>query len=221
MRRLHTALFTFTALSSPFVRAEELLSKQTLLNWEFVSANPAEPDTVCKAADEGVLAITGKPVGYLVTKIVHENYQLHFEWRWPANAAKNSNGGLLLHISSGPDGGTPWPVCFQVQLKIDRAGDLLPMASAGFAETLSAAAEGKPKQLDRSGKDCENPLGEWNSGDVICHGNTIEVRINGVQQNRVTKCSPAAGKIGFQLEGAPFELRNVRISALEPATKAE
>lgn len=61
--------------------------------------------------------------------------------------------------------------------------------------------------------------GEWNTGDILCQGNTLEVRINGVRQNRVSQCSPASGKIGFQLEGAPFELRHVELqSATESPT---
>jgi hypothetical protein len=42
----------------------------------------------------------------------------------------------------------------------------------------------------------------------------IEVAINGVKQNRVTGCTPASGRIGLQLEGTPFELRNVRLETL-------
>jgi hypothetical protein len=63
-------------------------------------------------------------------------------------------------------------------------------------------------------------VGEWNSCDVTCRGDTIEVTINGVPQNKVTKCVPTAGKVGFQLEGTPFELRNVKIEPLKPSIGA-
>lgn len=59
----------------------------------------------------------------------------------------------------------------------------------------------------------ERPPGEWNTGNIVCQGNSLEVRINGVLQNRVSHCAPASGKIGFQLEGAPFELRRVEIQS--------
>ncbi len=215
MRRLHTVLFAITVFLSPFVHAEELLSKQTLLNWEFVAATPAAIGTVCTAGEDGVLAITGKPVGYLVTKTEHENYQLHFEWRWPVNAAKNGNGGVLLNISSGPADSTPWPVCFQAQLKMDHAGDLLPMAGAAFAEKLTTAPDAKTPVLEKKEATSEKPAGDWNTGEVVCKDGSIEMTINGVSQNRVTKCAPAAGKVGFQLEGAPFELRNVTLTPLK------
>lgn len=212
----HLAIFPVLGLLCiSLTRAEtpgkNLLADKTLPDWEFITAVPTALDGMCTLGADGVLAISGKPLGYLATKESHENYQLHFEWRWPANAEKASNGGVLLHINSGPVAGTPWPVCLQVQLKLDHAGDLLPMATARFAEKLSSAPDAKPPQLERSGVASEKPKGEWNTGVILCHGNVVEVRLNGVLQNRVSQCEPATGKIGFQLEGFPFELRKVRI----------
>lgn len=223
---LHLALLPVALfVSSQQVRAQDpgkpadAVSAINLADWEFITATPTELRSVCVPGGDGVLSIMGKPVGYIATKASRENYQLHFEWRWPADAAKNCNGGALLHIASGPAGGTQWPVCFQVQLKMDHAGDLLPMNTARFSETLSTAPDAKTPQLDRRGDGNEKPPGEWNSGDVVCRGDTVEVSINGVVKNHISQCSPAAGKIGFQLEGAPFELRNVSISPLVPVTE--
>jgi hypothetical protein len=196
----------------------DLLAGRNLAAWELVTlpATPADVSNICKFGADGSLAIAGKPVSYLATKAAYENYRLHVEWRWPANAAKNSNGGVLLNLTGGPTGGTAWPVCFQAQMKLTRAGDLLPMNGARFAEQLSTPAAAKTPQLDRTtAADPEKPLGEWNSYDIVCRGDTIEVAVNGVQQNKITQCVPAAGKIGFQLEGTPFELRNVRIEPLK------
>jgi hypothetical protein len=51
--------------------------------------------------------------------------------------------------------------------------------------------------------------GEWNRCDVVGCAGAIEVTVNGVPQNKVTKYLPAAGQVGFQLEGVPYELRPV------------
>lgn len=215
--------FLFTlALLAPLARAEtpvasrDLLAGKSLSAWELVTlpANPGELSTACTFNADGSLAVAGKPVSYLASKASFENFKLHAEWRWPANAAKNSNGGVLLNFTGGPTNGTAWPACFQMQLKLGRAGDMLPMNGATFAEKLSTPPDAKTPQLDRKGEGNEKPLGEWNSCDIICRGDTIEVTVNGVQQNKITKCVPAAGKIGFQLEGTPFELRNVRVTPL-------
>ena len=110
-----------------------------------------------------------------------------------------------------------WPRSFQVQTKIGRFGDLLPMAGATFAEKLSSAPGAATPQLERQQPNSEKPVGEWNSVDVLCHGGTIEITINGVPQNRVTAAAPAAGRIGFQLEGLPYEVHNIRLSPLPRA----
>ena len=216
--------FLLALLLAAIARAEspkqpiDLLAGHVFAALELVTlpATPADIATVCKFNADGSLAVAGKPVSYLATKIPYENFRLHAEWRWPVNAAKNSNGGVLLNITGGPTGGTAWPVCFQAQMKLTRAGDLLPMSGAKFAEKLSTAPDAKTPQLDRAEKaDPEKPLGEWNSYDLVCRGDTIEVSVNGVLENKISKCEPAIGRIGFQLEGTPFELRNVRIEPLK------
>ena len=190
----------------------DLLAEKSLSAWEFVTATPTEIGTVATFGADGTLAIVGKPVGYLATKTAYENYQLHVEWRWPANAAKNSNSGVLLHSGSGPTGGTAWPICFQMQMKLGRAGDLLPMGAASFAEKLSTPPDAKTPQLDRVGDSVEKPLGSWNTCEITCRGDVIEVTVNGVPQNRISKSAPAVGKIGLQLEGTPFDVRAIRLS---------
>jgi hypothetical protein len=203
------------AIASEPSKPVTLLKASDLSAWEFVTKPDADIATVCHANPDGSFAIIGKPVGYLATKASFTSYRLHAEWRWPADAAKNSNGGVLLNMSSGPSNGTAWPVCIQMQLKLTRAGDMLPMNDAKFTEKLSTAPDAKTPQLDRSGAECEKPLGQWNSCDITSRNGTIEVIVNGITENKVTGCTPAAGKVGFQLEGTPFELRNVRIEPLK------
>ena len=43
---------------------------------------------------------------------------------------------------------------------------------------------------------------------------TITVTVNGVLQNTISQSKPATGRVGFQLEGVPFELRAVRLTPL-------
>ncbi|MBI5767629.1 MAG: DUF1080 domain-containing protein [Verrucomicrobia bacterium] len=217
MRRI----FSLLALVATIARAESpkpstaSVDLKDLSAWELVSATPADLAAACKPTADGSLTIAGKPVSYLATKATYANYRLHAEWRWPANAAKNSNSGVLLHVTGGPTNATAWPVCFQMQLKPTRAGDMLPMPTARFAEKLSTAPDAKTPQLDRTAADSEKPLGEWNTCDLVCRDGTIEVTVNGVRQNKVTGCTPAAGRVAFQLEGTPFELRHVRLDPLD------
>jgi hypothetical protein len=192
----------------------ELFNGKDLTGWELVATPATDLAAVCHVNAEGVLAVAGKPIGYLATTDTFQNYRLQLEYRWTAKSDRPANSGVLVHIASGPVDRNTWPQCFQVQTKEGRAGDLLPMAGAKFAETLSTAPDAKTPQLDRIGLNSEKPVGEWNSVDIVCRGDTIVCSINGVRQNRVTKCTPQAGKVGVQLEGFPFELRNIRLTPL-------
>ena len=182
--------------------------------WEMISNSAVAIDSVYKIESDSVLTVAGKPVGYLETINSFGNYKLHLEYRWPNDAAKNSNSGILVHIASGPIDRNLWPTCFQIQTKITRAGDMLPMAGAAFTEPLSTPPDAKTPQLERQHSDSEKPLGEWNIVEITCMKDTVECMVNGIVQNRVTKCYPHSGKIGIQLEGTPFQLRNIWLTIL-------
>lgn len=202
------------ALSGALASAAEsrdLFPGGSLAGWEFTGSPSADIATLCTGRADGVIAATGQPVGFIATTVSHKNYRLHAEWRWPG---KPGNGGVLVHISSGPKD-RAWPLCFQVQTKHGAAGDVLPMAGATFAEPLTSAPGAAPAIKAHAAPDSEKPAGEWNTYDITCRGETIEVVINGVRQNLVTGASLQEGKIGFQFEGTPFELRGVTVVGLD------
>jgi len=198
-------------LSGCRASAESLFNGHDLSGWELVTVPPTALNTVCQTTAAGTILVSGQPVGYLATTAPHENYRFHAEWRW---TEKPGNSGVLVHISSGPKD-RAWPLCVQVQTKNKNVGDLLPMAGATFAEPLTSAPGSSPAIKARVSADSEKPMGEWNSCDLVCRGATIEVTINGVRQNLITQTSPRSGQIGFQLEGTPFELRNITLMPLD------
>lgn len=201
-------LLAATACAAPPL---DLFSGRDLAGWEFITVPAVDIKAVCTVDADGVIAVAGKPVGFLATTGTHANYRLHAEWRWPG---KPGNSGVLVHISSGPKD-RAWPLSLQIQTKNGNAGDLLPMAGATFAEPLTSAPGGPTAIKARTAADSEKSAGEWNTCDITCRGDTVEVEINGVRQNTVTRMHPAAGRVGFQLEGVPFELRHVRLTPLD------
>jgi hypothetical protein len=190
--------------------ADELFNGRDFAGWELRSDPAATAADAFRLLPGGVVASSGKPSGFLATTGSHRNYRLHVEWRW---TGKPGNGGVLLHISDGPMDRV-WPTSIQVQTKHGAAGDLLPMAAATFAEPPTSAPGAQPVIKARTGADSERPAGEWNSADIVSRDGAIDVTINGVAQNRITRAQPAEGRIGFQLEGAPYELRNVTLEKL-------
>lgn len=179
-----------------------------LRGWELRTEPAADLASVIGVRADGVLGVSGAPSGFFATKASYRNYRLHVEWRWPGKAG---NAGVLLHISDGPMDRV-WPLSVQVQTKSGNAGDLLPMAGAKFAEPLTGD---KPPVKARTAASSERPAGEWNSADIVARDGLIEVTVNGVAQNRVTGASPREGRVGFQLEGTPYELRHVELTPLE------
>jgi len=209
MRRLLLALAAVLGPAAVVAAAPavKLWNGHDLTGWSFVTSPAVDIATVCHATPDGALAAAGRPIGYLLAgPETYTNFKLHVEWRWPG---KPGNGGVLVHISSGPKD-RQWPLCFQIQLKVHRAGDILPMAGATCAEQIPPGAP----QVDKIGVDSEKSPGDWNKCDIVCRDGTIECSVNGVPQNRVTRCAPAAGQVGFQFEGTPFELRNVELTPL-------
>jgi hypothetical protein len=178
--------------------------------WELRTAPAAAVAEAFALNTDGTVTSAGKPSGFLATTASYRNYRLHVEWRW---TDKPGNGGVLLHIADGPMDRV-WPTSIQVQTKHGSAGDLLPMAAATFAEPPTSAPGAQPVIKSHTAPGSERPAGEWNSADIVCRDGTIEVSINGVAQNRVTQAKPAEGRIGFQLEGAPYQLRNVTLERM-------
>jgi hypothetical protein len=69
--------------------------------------------------------------------------------------------------------------------------------------------------LVKKGESAEKPVGEWNTCELICSGNTVKIYVNGKFMNETTESTVTWGKIGFQSEGAPFEVRKVYIEPLK------
>lgn len=212
VKGLLAACAALSALLAPACAATaDLFNGRDFSGWE-MQTTPAVPlESVFTMLPGGVVASAGQPSGFLATTASYRNYRLHVEWRW---SGKPGNGGVLLHISPGPMDRV-WPLSLQVQTKKGSVGDLLPMAAYAFAEAPTSAAGASPVIKARMAADSELPAGEWNSCDIVSRDGVVEVAVNGVPQNRVSGATPASGRVGFQLEGAPYELRRVALTPLD------
>ena len=209
MNRMLSAVILTLSVQS--VGAVELFNGRDFSGWELQTTPAAAIGEVFHMLPGGVIASEGKPSGFLATTQSYRNYKLHVEWRW---TGKPGNSGVLLHISPGQMDRV-WPYSLQVQTKFGNVGDLLPMAAASFAEPLTSAAGTEPRIKARTAADSEKPAGEWNSCDIVARDGTVEVTVNGVPQNRATQVLPSSGRVGFQLEGTPYQLRHVELTPLD------
>lgn len=185
----------------------DLFDGHSLSGWTFATKDTNAPADAIWSVTNGVIACLGKPNGYARTVQSYRDYQLHAEWRFPAGAG---NSGIFLYLNP-PD--KVWPLCFEMQLLSGSAGEIRLNGGSHLSGLADANAKSVPHQQPAS----EKPLGEWNTCDITCRGNTISVRVNGVLQNDVHGTSVDSGTIGLQAEGKLVEFRNIFISPLPPA----
>lgn len=185
----------------------ELFDGKSFSGWTFVSKGTNMPAESIWSVTNGVIRCLGKPSGYARTLKSYRDYRLHAEWRFPEGAG---NSGVFLHLNP-PD--KVWPLCFEAQLQSGSAGEVR-LNGGSQIEGLAPDAKAVPHASPAS----EKPLGEWNSYDIVCHSNTISVRVNDVVQNKIAGTSVTSGAIGLQAEGKVVEFRNIY---LEPVSAAK
>ena len=183
----------------------DLFNGKDLAGWTFFKPE----NTNTWSAGDGLMKCTGKPTGYIRTDQDYKDYKLTAEWRFVKIGPKADNGGILVHMQL-PD--KLWPPCIQCQGKHNNVGDLFLMGGAESKEHLGKDAN---TPLVKQGESAEKPVGEWNTCELICSGNSVKVYVNGKFLNETTESTVTSGKIGFQSEGAPFEVREVYIEPLK------
>jgi hypothetical protein len=182
-----------------------LFNGKDLNNWVFKLKDPSVDPSKVFTLREGVIHISGNPFGYMRTKATYSDYKLHVEWRWPGEA---SNSGVFVNAQP-PD--SIWLKCVECQLKAGNAGDFVCMNGADMTERTDKS---KPF-VNKLAASSEKPTGEWNTMEVTCKSNTIEVYVNGILQNKGTNVNLSGGSICLQSEGKDVEFRNVYLNKLK------
>lgn len=212
MKLLLIASLTLLVGTACSTEKESLFNGANLDGWTIYVEDPdVNPDEYFYVND-GMIETVGVPVGYLRTEKEYSDYHLHVEWRYPEEP---TNSGVFLH-TSGPD--VIWVAHYQAQLKHQNAGDFIVHGvgvSATLNDTVYTSSEETKPLIPKYHPSNEKPAGEWNSYDITCLGSTIEIKVNGVLQNKATNCSLTKGGIGFQAEGSKIQFRNLWIEAVK------
>jgi hypothetical protein len=202
-------LWASSSLSAPPDASVALFNGKDSAGWTYhLEKSGVKPADVWSVKD-GALCCTGVSTGYLITKDSNfENYKLTLDWRWPG---KGGNNGVLVHVTKPGELGV-WPKCFEVQLQSGTAGELWVIGT-----TLKIKNE-DTHVVDRRHKNtisgAEKPVGEWNTMEITCRGNEIEVKVNGYLVNQAKSLSQQRGAIALQSEGTPIAYRNIKLTKL-------
>lgn len=206
---LSLLLVTFFPGQAKAQEVEKLFNGTDLSNWNFVLEKSDVPVEKVFFVKDGLIHITGEPLGYMYTKQKYGNYHLHAEWSWPAGV--ESNSGIFLLIE---EPNNPFPNGIECQLKAGNAGDFVLLGGSDMAEYKNPES-GRPKfpVITKVNASSEKAAGAWNCADIYCRDGIITVYVNGVFQNKGTN-KIKEGYIGLQSEGKDVEFRNVTLTPL-------
>jgi hypothetical protein len=212
MKKIFVVVLLFLAVAGYSQKKQSLFNGKDLSGWTIFVNDPSFAPEKFFYVKDGVIETPGVPMGYLRTKKEYSNYRLHVEWCYPEKA---TNSGVFLH-TNGPD--KQWPQHFQCQLKSENAGDFIVNALDESATARDSVYTGTEKVKPIAAKlhpSNEKKVGEWNSFDIVCKGDRVEISVNGLLQNVIEKCTMTKGGIGLQAEGSRIQFRNLWIQKIK------
>jgi hypothetical protein len=180
-----------------------LMPKEDVRELWIIEGTPAESWSV----QNGVIACTGKPNGFLRSKKSYKNYLFRAEWRfqkegWIGAPEKWPNAGFFIHAGEVTN---TWPKSFEVQGHYGEAASLFGVRGG----KIRGSKRGIIVPLK------ERPLlGDWDRLEVGSINGGVVVVLNGKVVNAGVGAEPSAGNVCLQSEGWPVFYRNVEIREL-------
>ena len=173
-----------------------------------------DPDTVFSVTN-GLLKITGKEFGYIVTEKSFDNFHLIVEFKWgekkyPPREDKVRDNGICYYVVPTD---RVWPRSVECQIQEGDCGDFW------LIDSVTAIVDGVQQGPTKNTrvikkKDNEKPTGEWNRVEVIANKGKCTHIVNGVIVNEATDVSLRSGRILIQSEGAEIYYRKIDIKEL-------
>ena len=183
--------------------------------------------------EHGVIHVSGKEMGYIITKQEYKNYYLHAEFKWgegtfAPRAGQARDSGILYNIQGE---NKVWPRSVEFQINEGCTGDFWMTDGAALTgkngKRVTGPA-GSALKIDRFNKgefknvvgfrdptnELEKPHGEWNVVELVNQNGHVKQYVNGKLANEGTEAFPVTGKILFQSEGAEVYFRNIKLFPL-------
>jgi hypothetical protein len=193
----------------------------------------SDPDHVFRV-EKGVIHVSGKEFGYIITRKEFANYYLRTEFQWGEGTYAPREGqardsGILYHVQ-GPQ--KVWPTSIEFQILEGGTGDFW-MTDGGALNGMDGVRvtgpAGKALKIDRIGKgpaknvtgfrdpvgEVEKPHGHWNLLELVVQGDHVRQFVNGKLANEGSEAYPSKGKALFHSEGAEISFRNIKLYPLK------
>lgn len=194
---------------------------------DFVDVNGA-PDTW--TFDGELIRTTGEPIGVIRTRREYTNFELVVEWR---HLTPGGNSGIFAWVPPDaiddlppgelPDAGIEVQMLdhgyrAQYEARSGRPGDWFTSHGDIFAVGRSRLDPFPPLSPDGSRSfprhERSRGAGEWNHYYVRGINGEIRLWVNGVEVSGGRDARPATGYLCLEAEGAPVEMRGLRIREL-------
>src|SRR6185295_11794606 len=117
----------------------------------------------------------------------------------------------FVHVQT-PD--AVWPKCVENQGQSQHQGDLILMGGVTCAGHDGAQAS-QIRSIRSPEKQNEKPVGEWNTYEIVCRGDTLKSYVNGKLMNDATGFSVSSGAIAIQSEGGDYEIRKIFVEPVK------
>jgi hypothetical protein len=134
-------------------------------------------------------------MGWLRTTEQYENFLLRLEVRW---LKARQDSGVFLR--SGTEGSN-WP---------DRKYEVQCENSERIVHIFGTNCQRDPAKAQA----LLTPTGEWNTLEIVCHGNRCEVTLNGELASSADDLTPGQGYLGLQGENGELEFRKLFLKRL-------
>ncbi len=214
---------------TPLFNGRDLSGFETFLRNRGLNRDP----THVFAVEKGVIHVSGREMGYIVTKQAFTRFYMRADFKWGKGtfgerAGQARDSGILYSIQ-GED--KVWPRSVEFQIKEGETGDFWMTDGAALTGSDGKRVTGPPgsaRNIGHIGKgptentigfrnssgELEKPRGQWNTLELIVNGDVIHQYVNGKLANIGRDPSPTEGKILLQSEGAEIFFRNLQIAPL-------
>ncbi len=205
-------------------------SFDTFIRGRGLNSDPGQVFT----AEGGVLHVSGKEMGYIVTKQTFHRFYLRAEFKWGEGTygereGKARDSGILYCVQGEAK---VWPRSLEFQIQEGQTGDFWmtdgaaltgsdgkrvtgPTGSAVNIGHVDKGPETNVAGFRNTSGEFEKPHGEWNLLELVEDGNTVRQYVNGHLANVGTDPFPTEGKILFQSEGSEISFRNLQVAPLK------
>ncbi len=198
--------FLLRNLSITELGFSSIFNGQNFAGWE----GAGQPAETCWKIQNGLLICTGQKGPWLRTCREYDNFSMRFDYL----LAVGGNSGVYVRVPKDGnhhrENDTKPPAGFEVQVLDDAAKEHAKLKDYQYSASIYDIAGANPRNT--------RPPGEWNTLEIVCDGDRVITRHNGVtvtdinaESHPLIKLRQLNGYLGLQNHSTEVKFRNLRI----------